>query len=110
MSLINSTDAHLTSLQPIGPAAMRFTEDSLEESLSRFSEAVDHLAVKVTDTVSALETVLEIADYPKRQAEKILANPDPYLKKTLLWVGGISVFFWFHQNFEIVSPLHWKSE
>ena len=83
---------------------LRHVERRLDYSISRFGVAMDHLATKVNGTAHFLERAGEVAEAPKRLFARIKANPDPYVRNSLLVLGALAAIKVFQRDYEIVSP------
>ena len=93
------------STQALDSAQFRQVERKLDYSISRFGIAMDHLATKVNGTAQFIDKVGDVFEIPKRGYRELKANPDPYVRKTLIIVAAIAAIKVFRRDFEFVSPL-----
>ena len=65
---------------------------------------MDHLAEKVNGTAHFFERVSDIAAVPKKGMMKFRANPDLYVRRSLLLLGSLAIINVLVRDYTIVSP------
>ncbi len=85
-------------------ARLRQVERKLDYNISRFGVAMDHLATKVNGTAHFFDKVSDVMHVPQRGLSRFRANPDTYVRKSLMAIGILAAFKVFRRDYKIVTP------